>query len=846
MYKNELKQWAETHLKPAQVGPDGWADIRCQAHDDGTPCAQIKIGTDRSDKAFGKIHCRACSESWWPDEYAKECGLPLPPEKPRGKSKRAERPIGKTKKTAEYIYKNVDGEVLYRVVRKMDEYGNKEFPQHKWDGLKFLTGKGNMKGVARVLYRLPELYAADPTQTVLFVEGEKDVHLAERLGYVSTTTPQGAKSTNVVKDWSALAGREVVIIPDNDLDGRKHALRIFDALTGTARSVGILELPDLPEKGDLSDWVTAGGTKDELKELIGHSVTRPHPLDREDTRPLIKVKKDDLYEQKRALSTELRKLEQPVFLTKDNMLVAVKGKECLYHPKVAELRSELDQRFKFVNSAGNSIIPPTYLVESFRACPQHFAIPTLKDFTVSPVVLPDGVVTTKPGYYRGTQTLYTGLVRCDDVPDNPNKNQLKDAVELLLKPLHDFPFVTDADKANALSLPLGIVGRGVIDGLTPANMIAATTHGTGKGLLSETLYRMSTGQNLAIETWKSDGEEFRKQVTSSLMEGSRLICYDNINDEMDSGNFAAVVTANTWKDRQLGSNRNLTLKNRTIFLATANNPTMSAEVQRRFITVELATNLENPADRQDFKIRNLSKWIKKNQASLIAALLTLWRAWFAAGKPRWKKCKLGSFEEYCEIIGGVLAVAGIDGFLGNKERVRAEVDSESSMWARFVSAWLKEYRNADVTASQLLDLCVYEIPGQRILPRDEPLLLPVIGPGNSMSQSSRLGRALTKVRGRVFGLSKIIRIDSEHQKNQYRLVPTSTPQASAAENISSKRAKGCKEALGADNDGVPTPHPFLHPSVEKGVKGCKSLPGDTAEELRLPDSDHDALSQLEF
>ena len=64
-----------------------------------------------------------------------------------------------------------------------------------------------------------------------------------------------------------LRGADVVILPDNDGPGREHRDIVGKALVGIAASVKVLELPGLPEKGDVSDWLQAGGTADELRCL---------------------------------------------------------------------------------------------------------------------------------------------------------------------------------------------------------------------------------------------------------------------------------------------------------------------------------------------------------------------------------------------------------------------------------------------------------------------------------------------------------------------------------------------------------------------------------------------------
>jgi putative DNA primase/helicase len=89
---------------------------------------------------------------------------------------------------------------------------------------------------------------------VLIVEGEKDVDNLAEIGVVATCNPGGAEK------WQdnyneILRDKDVVLVPDNDAPGAKHANKVGAALQGIAKSIRILHLPGLPEKGDISDWL---------------------------------------------------------------------------------------------------------------------------------------------------------------------------------------------------------------------------------------------------------------------------------------------------------------------------------------------------------------------------------------------------------------------------------------------------------------------------------------------------------------------------------------------------------------------------------------------------------------
>src|ERR1019366_2400557 len=141
--------------------------------------------------------------------------------------------------------------------------GEKAFRQRRPDGCGGFTW--NLDGIERVPYRLPELLKAE---TVYLAEGEKDVHTLEGWGLAASCNAGGSGNSHLYAGWADyFHDRHVVILPDNDEPGRKHAAAIAAALLSVAASVRIVELPGLPAKGDVTDWRDASGTFDRLQEL---------------------------------------------------------------------------------------------------------------------------------------------------------------------------------------------------------------------------------------------------------------------------------------------------------------------------------------------------------------------------------------------------------------------------------------------------------------------------------------------------------------------------------------------------------------------------------------------------
>jgi AAA domain/Homeodomain-like domain len=183
-----------------------------------------------------------------------------------------------------YPYSDENGELLFEVVR----YEPKNFRQRR-AGTTAGTWIWNLDGVRRVPYRLPELISAvRDRRTILLCEGEKDADNARALGFAASTALGGAnKWQDSYNEFFASA--DVVLLPHNDTAGRTHAEKVAGAIHAKVERVRVLDIaavwPLCPEKGDISDWIAAGGTAEELQALIDLAPdwspypTRLRPLD---------------------------------------------------------------------------------------------------------------------------------------------------------------------------------------------------------------------------------------------------------------------------------------------------------------------------------------------------------------------------------------------------------------------------------------------------------------------------------------------------------------------------------------------------------------------------------------
>lgn len=182
------------------------------------------------------------------------------------------RPIGNIVST--YDYTDENGTLLFQVVRddKKDFYPRRPNVGRDPKEPEWLYGLGTAR---RVLYRLPEVAAAVGLGLPIYVvEGEKDADALASIGLTATTNPGG-----VGMGWTKLhtalvsGAASVIVLPDNDEHGIKHARSVRNTLRDKVGNVRILRLPGLPEKGDVSDWIASGGTREKLEWLVTNPPT---------------------------------------------------------------------------------------------------------------------------------------------------------------------------------------------------------------------------------------------------------------------------------------------------------------------------------------------------------------------------------------------------------------------------------------------------------------------------------------------------------------------------------------------------------------------------------------------
>ena len=394
------------------------------------------------------------------------------------------------------------------------------------------------------------------------------------------------------------------------------------------------------------------------------------------------------------------------------------------------------------------------------------ALPPLESVIRTPTFGKDAALITAPGYHRADALwmLSDDSLEIPEVPTNPTLEQIGHARALLIDELLvDFPFVGDSDRAHAVAAMLLPFLQRIIGGLAPIHLIEAPTQGSGKGLLASLISIVTTGSMAEGRTVPENEDEVRKMITAELIAGRPIILLDNLSErrKLDSAALASVVTLPRWTDRLLGESKMLNLRNNALWLMTGNNPRLSAEMTRRCIRLRIDPRIDMPWLRAGFKHPLIIEWARENRSALVHAALTLIQAWIAGGKPL-HGTRLGSFESWSEVMGGVLKIAGIPGFLGNLNELYEAADTDGQMWREFTGAWWEAYRELPKKVSELNQFC-----------EERDLMGDVRGDGLPRSQQTRLGKALGAKRDRVFNGLTVKRISQGERKHGvlYALAP---------------------------------------------------------------------------
>lgn len=784
-------------LDAVKKGGKGWT-ARCPAHEDNE--RSLSVRERRKDDAV-LIKCFAGCKV--PDIMA-AMGLNLrdlfPPSQSAGSPKRtlSLSDLANDKGLPEEFLKelgvapvmNEYGKTVIRVLYRMED-GTEAPRQRLRTALKAKKGSLWTKGQGAIapygLWKLPE---ARQTGFIVLVEGESDCWTLWHHGFPALGIPGADLSKTIQLDHLKNIER-IYVFREPDQGGSTFVAGVAKRLKeiGWCGKAFELKLDGVKDPNELHKQ-NASDFKEFFQKALDSAGPLPEPPEPEknpdnnadSTLPVLYAGEGDLKKITTAAWAALHAANVPAqWFRCGGIAMRIEHDD----EKRPILRELILDRLRHIlariarwwkkNKRGEVVpaAPPMSVVKDMLATP-NLPLPILIRIVESPVFAPDGKLQTEPGYHASSRTYYAPAegFSVPPVPDVVSPALCSEAVAMIDDVLCDFPFKEASEKAHAISALLMLFVRDMINGPTPLHLIEAPSPGTGKGLLSMILVYIALGRPISTMTEGHDEDEWRKRVTAKLLSGPALVMLDNLRRRLDSAALAAALTTPSWEDRILGQTKIVSLLVQCVWMATGNNPALSSEMSRRTIRIRLDAKVDRPWLRNGFRHPNLSEWVRENRPKLVWASLTIIKAWISAGRPLFKERTLGMFESWSEVMGGILQVAGIPGFLANLEEFYESSDAEGSMWRGFVRAWWDKFSGDEIGVSELFDL------NNGI---DDALDL---GKGNEKSQKTRLGQELMKMRDRQFDDCRIVLAGERQRAKQWKLMQVAPQPKSEPVNLS--------------------------------------------------------------
>lgn len=308
----------------------------------------------------------------------------------------------------------------------------------------------------------------------------------------------------------------------------------------------------------------------------------------------------------------------------------------------------------------------------------------------APTLRPDGSILAEAGYDAPARVLLMAdTPTLPHIPKAPTPAAAAAALATLWRPVHRFPLLGSVDRAVVLAAMLTAAVRPTLP-TAPGFGFDAPAAGTGKTLLAQTIAAILEGHAPAVmPPAANQDEEIRKRLFAGLRQGHRVMLWDNMREPLGAAALDAFLTAPDFLDRILGTSTDARLPNRALFIVTGNNLRLVGDTWRRVLVARIDACSEKPYMRE-FDFCPLSMAITQRY-ELVAAALTLIRAWITAGRPLHGPGNMASFESWDRMVRQTVCwVATWDARFDDpcKATERAlDLDPETAKLAAMLNAW---------------------------------------------------------------------------------------------------------------------------------------------------------------
>jgi hypothetical protein len=434
------------------------------------------------------------------------------------------------------------------------------------------------------------------------------------------------------------------------------------------------------------------------------------------------------------------------------------------------LRAEIDYTFRSIRHTDKGVRDTNFpLIAAENACGAVHRLPNARELagiTSIPLFRGDGDLIDQAGYDPVTKMLYQpedGLKIA--VPEEPSRQALFEAATIIKYPVAQFPFESDADKANWIGMAFTPLLRYLAPGPYKLGIIEAHQPGSGKGYLAGMLRKLHGG---TLRGALPDKEaEMRKVITTALLGAEGIIVFDNVKGMISSPSLEALLTAETWSDRLLGGNTEATIANDRLWILTGNNASIGGDMARRVLKVRLDAG-PDPENRTGFDIANPVKWMSDHRGAYLSALMTVIRSWLYAGAQMPQATGSDSYALWRQMLSGILVHAGL-GQEFDAKAVRPVMSDEDEEWSVFLHAVHRHFSEREWTTKDLGN-AMNTSPGlEEAMPG--PLAHKWTGFSNA-SFTMTLGRFLGNRNRRWFEDVQVVRSDAKRVGQYYWTVRT--------------------------------------------------------------------------
>jgi hypothetical protein len=322
------------------------------------------------------------------------------------------------------------------------------------------------------------------------------------------------------------------------------------------------------------------------------------------------------------------------------------------------------------NSKGDeaSVHPPPWLPRAVEVGRPWRGVRFLVGVATAPILRADGSLCQDIGYDPASGLYYEPTADYAPIPENPTLEDAKAAVALLLSGVAQFPFIDAIDRAAWLAYVLTLAGRPAIPGACPFFFATANSPGSGKTALMNAAVTIVTGEPADTASYPNAGSdrtpvedeaEIRKLGRACALAGRPAFILDNVPNghAFGSGTLDGQLTMLVNSDRTLGGNDASPLPAQTVWGATGNNVGPRGDSVRRCVGIRLCSEAEHPEEVQ-YRGPEVGQWARAERHRLLPAALTILVAYIRAGKPDQRLPKMGSFDEWSDLVRSALVWCG--------------------------------------------------------------------------------------------------------------------------------------------------------------------------------------------